>query len=44
MAKKPAEGGNTLKVGKIVVVAIIDIAAGPGGGFGGPGGGLVVLE
>ena len=29
--------GSTLKVGIIVVVAIIDIAVGPGGGFGGPG-------
>ena len=29
-----------LKVGMIVVVAIIDIAVGPGGGFGGPGGGV----
>ena len=30
----------TLKIGIIVVVAIIDIAVGPGGGFGGPGGGF----
>ena len=30
----------TLKIEIIVVVAIIDIAVGPGGGFRGPGGGF----
>ena len=34
------QDGTILKVGIIVVVAIIDIGGGPGGGVGGPGGGF----